>query len=625
MKKEFLVTVLFVSLLSVVFCEDYVIAAEQFEYTRGQTTNAVTDATAELLPQQILSNINSQLMRSVMPDEQLERSRYAARQERYSLYLQLSSEYKKRDSLVLNNYSEKELKKHIEEQNKKIKEIEEKIQDNLDEQRKAEDELEKKQEKFDSNTFTRENTEKTELQKYSSLVKNLFVKDESLVSVENIKFYMDDKTALYTPNKTAKDAGYTSALFEKGVVNSNINALVTGKVTSYGIYCSVNVNVYTYPGAKLIGSVSEVGSKNELDFICSSISRQLVPLLTNSMKVAVCFEIEPKEAPYQVFIDDALQNNIEENLILDSGVHKIQIVAEGYKSVSTKYYFEGNEYYKIQALLELSENTTLHLTLLNPVPGTIYANSIPGVENEQRVSEIQINGSNVIGNFIDENGLTSFYYIPSNKINSEDLFYVKVDTKNRDEYIDLRRKWMYAGYSSLMVSLIPTFYTNGVRQKYAKLYNNGFDVEYKVAKGWETAWLACTGVSLAAGVFWGVELVRYLFAANTVLPNQTQIDKNGKLAEKQQKNIIKYEKELQKKAEKEAKKKAKEGIVEEEQNTSENEVLESEDESTIKEENPEEENIETAEELNGTEEEVSEEDAVENYKNELESRFKEGV
>ena len=94
------------------FCDSskWTIAAQKFKYARGQKEGALQEGTATMLPSIILENLNRSLQRNVMPDEMLERERYKLRTERQSLYLQLSSEYKKRDSLVLNNYSDAKLR-----------------------------------------------------------------------------------------------------------------------------------------------------------------------------------------------------------------------------------------------------------------------------------------------------------------------------------------------------------------------------------------------------------------------------------------------------------------------------------------------------------------------------------
>ena len=93
-------------------------------------------------------------------------------------------------------------------------------------------------------------------------------------------------------------------------------------------------------------------------------------------------------------------------------------------------------------------------------------------------------------------------------------------------YIDKRRKIMYPSYSVFIMSLIPMFYTNANFKNYVELYNND-QTDFKTAKNWQTATNVTRAVSIGCGIFWGYELVRYLIAANTVLPQNARVDKHS--------------------------------------------------------------------------------------------------
>ena len=86
---------------------------------------------------------------------------------------------------------------------------------------------------------------------------------------------------------------------------------------------------------------------------------------------------------------------------------------------------------------------------------------------------------------------------------------------------------MYASYSLFMVSLIPTFYTYGNYNNYINLYKN-YQIDYETAKKWQDATNVTRIISISCGVLWGYELVRYLIAANSVLP---QTARAGDLSE----------------------------------------------------------------------------------------------
>ena len=131
--------------------------------------------------------------------------------------------------------------------------------------------------------------------------------------------------------------------------------------------------------------------------------------------------------------------------------------------------------------------------------------------------KIKINGQQVLGEFINEDGKTSFFYIPEKLFYDEN--YVKINPKpiDRAEKIDKRRKWMYGAYSGFMISLIPTFITRGILDNKTQAYKDGH-IPYKEYFGWYTTYNVFSGISIGLAVFWGFELVRYLISANSVLP-----------------------------------------------------------------------------------------------------------
>ncbi len=518
---------LFLFNFSSLFAANYVVAAQKFSYARGQTVSSVSEATMEIIPQEILNNLDSALVHSVYPDEELARKKNTLSKERTSLYLQLNSEYKKRDALILENYNQKELQEKLKETEIAIKKIQTQIDENRKNYEKSEAEADEKQAKIAENALKKTTKIKnTELQKYSTLFKNMFIKDEQLVSTEDVTLYKNSADSLYVPTEVALAEGYSSAVFQREAVTAGINALITGKITNYGAYIYVEVEIFSYPGGKSVGKVSEMGSTQELRFISESLSRQIVPLLTGSMKIALNFEITNKEIESpQIFIDDVLQNNTSSTIIIDSGTHRIQISADGYKSASTSYYFSGNERFKIEAGLEKIVTTTVNLNLLNPVVGSVYANGFIVAQDENKTAKISINGTSILGEFIFPDGNSSLFYIPKKTLTENQSFYIKPDVLNIDQYIDTRRKWMYSAYSVLMISLIPSFVTLGNYNNAAGLYNiTKSDEVLKTAKSWRTAFYISTGVSVSAGVLWAYELVRYLIAANKVIPQKAKID-----------------------------------------------------------------------------------------------------
>lgn len=510
---------------SPLFGEDgkWVIAAQKFIYARGQTKNAVTSNIEETIPINILEKISRSLERNIMPNERFERENYKLRTERQSLYLQLSSEYKKRDSLVLNNYSDMRMKSELKAEEKKIKQIQEKLEKNITEQKEKYEKAEAQMHLAAGEVDDDDNVELNEAELVKNLIKNIFEQSEDLITEENIALYKDSVESLFKTTGKVKETDYTESLFEKEVVSSGINGLITGQITSYGDFISVAVDLYNYPGAKKIGSVMEVGEIKELDLITSEISRQILPMIVNTLPVKFVFSIEPEEAKEKlsIYVDDVLQKMENDTVSLDSGSHRIQFVSEGYKSAGVTYFFEGNKKYNIEVKFERPVIGHIQLQLKNELPGNIYANAEPALKFDDRNSQISINGNTILGEFITEDNETAFFYIPKKQTFDGSAVTLNPKPRDRTEYVNTRRKWMYGAYTVFMISLIPTFYTFGNFQINKDLYSK-HQIDFETAKRWQTASNISSTISICCGVFWGIELIRYLVAVNSVLPQNVK-------------------------------------------------------------------------------------------------------
>jgi len=526
--KIWLLIFLFFSFSFYAFCVDskgWVVGAQKFEYSGISTKSdsALNDGIAKMFPSRILEKIGQNAIHVTYPEEKLEQTKYNLRKDRISLFVQLSAAYKKRDALILNAYSSRKLRRKIKEEEKNITAIQEKIAKNLNDQWIAEQKEIKERELVALGKYYDDNY--LEEIKMSSMVKNLFSKNSEIVTTSNIVFYKNDVSELFNPSDSIKNSEKNSYAYEKEVVSANINTLITGYILSYGDYMSVTVEAYAYPGGKKLCAVTEVGSVDEADMISTSLARQILPVITNSMPVVVNFSVEP-DNKVSLYIDDVLQKKIPENFILDSGVHTLLFSADGYKTVSTSYYFGGNKDYSIEVQLEPVSEGYMLLENLKPVPGNVFANG-KMLPTEENVSVLKINGSNILGMFISEDGFTSNYYIPEKMVynGSELTFAPKLFDKNA--YIDKRRKYMYGSYSLLMLSLIPTFYTYGKYYNTAQFYNVRYE-NLEEALKWEKANQICTGISIGCGVLFTFELVRYFKAANSVLPEKVKVKKASK-------------------------------------------------------------------------------------------------
>ena len=517
---------------------DWIVAAQKFELTRGQT-DSVSNALATMIPSRILDNFGTNNLRTILKSEQNDREVYDLKKSQNSLFLQLSSEIKKRDSLVLGNYTKKELEEKIAEEDKKIKDIQKQILENV-ERRKELESMEEIARESDSksagpspstgsNPSSGSNStskpasvtdsETSERDKFTAFVRTFFEEEQEQAVIEKISFYRNDASFLFTPSENAKNKDFLSFEYEKEMVNASIQALITGKITIYGEYMAVAVEVYSYPNAKLVAATTEVGTIADADFICSSIARELVPPLTNAMPVSIVFSISPSNS--KLYIDDVLQPELPQKLVLDSGVHSVLVEAEGYKNAGTSYFFNGNNVYNIEINLAQDMPGTVLFELADIPGGSLYANGLSYQKEESVPSEIKVNGENVLGQFITEDGMNAFIYIDKNDAVSGKNLFAKPKLLSRTEYIEKRRRWMYTSYSALIVSLIPYFYTKGISESYVNAQSSGATLDSQAlakAQVWNTASAITGGISIAAGCWFIYDLVRYLMSADSVLP-----------------------------------------------------------------------------------------------------------
>ena len=502
----------------------WTIAAEEFTFVDSNKKDNVSKAISKTLPTLILEKLDANIIRNVYPDENFERIQYDLKKERLSLFLQLSGLVKTKDSLILYDYSPSELKRKQKEQDKKIKEI---IDNNLEKLKKAEKEFELEAEKLSQDNFQQEN----DFAKFIDIVKHFFSSKDNLYSKEDLQFYNND--GLYTIPSSLEGKSYDSKEFENAMVNAKINTLLTGTITQISDYYSITVDLYLYPSGKKIASISDVGIAADFDLMCSNIARQLIPIISNSIPVEVFVNIQNEGidlSTVDCFVDDILYKNFSDGIIVQSGVHYVQFVCPGYNSISTSYYFEGNKKYNIEVLLEKEEEKTLSIRLTKPISGLFYANGTVGVQDEwqKNKSEIKIEDKLILGNFISEFGENAFFYVPKNMIKEGENLSVNLKLYDKGDYVESRRKKMYFSYSLLMVSLIPTFITYGNYYNEARLFNNGFG-NYFVAKDWETGYFVSVGISIGCGVLFAYELVRYLIAANQVIPKKARYTYNFEL------------------------------------------------------------------------------------------------
>ena len=230
---------------------EWIVAAQKFTYKNNVQSSSFSESILTNLPCSILEKIDLNILRNISNSEIYSREQAELKKERISLFLQLSNAIKKRDALVLQNYSDKELKNKIKEEEKKVDEIKEKIDENIQKQKEIEE----------KSLGIYQEEEKNFLEKYSQAFSDFLKQNQDEEIYEKISIYNKDSSVLY--KFSDENISIDDPKAEQQILNSKINALITGQITALGEYLSVTVEVYLFPGAKKIGTVTEVGTVQE--------------------------------------------------------------------------------------------------------------------------------------------------------------------------------------------------------------------------------------------------------------------------------------------------------------------------------------------------------------------------
>ena len=516
---------------------DWVIGAEKFTFANKKDVLPSDDAASRTVPSLILEQLAENLERVPTAEERLDRSEYALSKSRTDLFLQLSREVQVRDSLLLGNHTEKQLAAKVREAEKKIAELKIKIEENLIEEErqreKAAPDMERekrRKENIEAGAVVEEKRPDAERSDRERFI-NLFRRDEDEAPAsERVSLYKDDFSVLFDAGEAAKKTGYESRSFENAVVAAKINALLTGTMTSYGGYVSVSVSLIVYPGAKVIGTVTDVGSLSDIRSLAVRIARRLTPEITNGMPVELLFTVSPPEAAEHITIsiDDIVYREIPDRLVVQAGVHSVLFSAPGFKQAGTSYAFRGARTFAISAELVPDNPSSLFIRLKKPIVGTLFANGTEAgkTDEENLPLKLTINNEPVLGQFITEDGSAAPFYIAYRMLQENASLAFCDEPFDRSKCIGTRRRRLYTSYSVLITSLLATFYTYGNFYAQNAAYAKGY-IDIGNVKGWQTASQACVGVSVGCGAWFIYELVRYFIAADKVLPARAV--KDGKI------------------------------------------------------------------------------------------------
>ncbi len=543
--KKFLLTLILTCLAFSLFAGDWTLGVMEFSFKQTQKRAESSTQAAKVLPQLIVEQFSGDNMRTIPQKEILDRKLKDLQTARISLFLQLSKECKVRDSLVLTTSNPKKLEREIKKQMEKIRDIEIKIDENLEEVKKTTAEAMQKiaREEAISEGKTVDDMGNKDGPLPFSLPFPFFHKDDDdKIVTENVLLYKSDATTLFAPSEKSIDAGFTSWDFEQEVINAKINGLITGEITCYGDYCSVTTNLRIYPGGQILGTVREVGLLTDLMPLADSIARNLDSKIANALPVLLEFELEPKEVAKDakitidgnVFSLRKLDGTFENKIIEETGIHHINIEAPGYENIAFTYSFTDDNRFFVHVNLAPKVSGTASIRLKKYRDGVFqtYGLDQTNVTEENPVASLRVNGKSVLGVFTvpkvkeddSDSSNIAFFRIPESQAFDGANLVVNAKPFDRAANIDKRRRWMYTAYTALICSLPFTFYYMGEFNSENTSYAQGRGDYARLTEMQDRANL-CMGITAVCGVWTVIELVRYLWAADKVLPAKAKIDK----------------------------------------------------------------------------------------------------
>lgn len=455
---------------------DWTLAAIPFTVSGADSQAGPGQAVGELLPKLLLQQFATGRTHIPSPAE-IERRRLSEiRLEVQKLFLEMSNVSRERDALVLLPGEDMTRKKKLADVEKKQIDIQSRLDEYIE----------------------------------ISLSSLSDIKTQRNFSSEHIVLWKNSSSELFVIDDTVQSP-YSQALIKKAS-DENVQGVITGSVTLYAGYMAVTARLYTYPGAIEVISVTEIGAVSDMVRVAQALTLRMLPAVLNQVPVDVYFTISPLQAAEKAIItfDTERYLKIPDKLTVGGGIHSVTIEAEGYETRSFTWDFTGASEFTISALMPERKSHTVSISV--PIPGTFW---IRGIEQKEAVPKVSVNSQPVLGLFVPDEGMESFFYI-TDLVDSSKLS-LKPNIDDLAAQIERKRKWMYTSYTALLLSLPVAFFCYGT---YINEYNgwalNRYD-GVNVDK-WKLASDITMGCSVVLGVNLLVQLGIYLYTANKVIP-----------------------------------------------------------------------------------------------------------
>lgn len=460
------------------FADDWVLAAEAFD---GD------EAVGTLMPSLILDAIPTTLIRTVSEEEQVFRKLLNLEKELASKKTELEKLVSERDAVIFTTPDEAGRRTKIAEYEKKIADARTVVQNKQDEISALE--------AFDfSAAAGKDDFEKLE---------------------ESVTFWNKSTSSLYSrPSEEDKEP-------------SDINALITGSVQVRNGFLYVKAGLLVYPGTIVCNEIVTAGPLSDAALIAEEIASSLVDTIVNAKPVSLSFTVGPAAARKnaEVTVDGMNVQNPESLHTFQSGIHTITVEAPGYAKQTFTRDFSESPRYRIDVQLPQLNSVNLELTASGPSAENAQV-WVAGKSAGLLPAKVTVNGQQVLGLIQDENGISTYFALDT--AGRDMTAGIKLRQESSQSRIEKARKSLYTSYGLLLVSLPFSFYFYGRMDDAYKAYTNDLqtmstaDEFYK----WQKLERISVCVSIGLGVNMICRMVKYMLAADSVLPEQAEQDKD---------------------------------------------------------------------------------------------------
>lgn len=361
---------------------------------------------------------------------------------------------------------------------------------------------------------------------------------------KEIESFDEKKLREFEYRKTDATISFVDKLLDEDSLEDEkktVDAILSGSVVEQKGFLFVKAKITILPtdlGKNFSMETTGVGSYSEIQAIASEIAQNFLSFIMNKEKVSLSVRVFPEEIRNKVSItiDGVTYKENVENLALQQGKHQVSVEALGYDTRDFSCLLEDStKKYVYSVFLSPQEEVELFVKAQSDTLKTeedfskmdLYVGGIKqkvlfGEEN--LVSSFLVKKVPVLGEFsipinTDENGeikyASTFFRLSGNSTKP-----ISIRTESSTTLIEKARKRMYTSYGILLITLPFSFYAKGRLGDIEDSINNGIKTEdlLKKQEVWQLTSKVTSGISISAGVNMLIQLIRYIYTANYVLP-----------------------------------------------------------------------------------------------------------